>query len=137
LKIENPEKKCGSNFFKYEMNKSYKIQTILKINGMTISSPLHEFDLLKPGRPQSIRTLSPTPHFKHIGCPRRQSALLKNFTIRLSGPVLAIFPWKFRCCEVRGRSHKTGVAKRAICLSLHKTRDTANRVNREVSNSSI
>jgi hypothetical protein len=41
---------------------------------------------------------------------------------------------KCRCCEFRGKGNKTGVAMLVISLSLlHKTRDTPNRVNREVS----
>jgi hypothetical protein len=41
---------------------------------------------------------------------------------------------KCRCCEFRGEGNKTGVAMLVISLSLlHKTRDTPNRVNREVS----
>jgi hypothetical protein len=37
-------------------------------------------------------------------------------------------------CEFRGKGNKTGVAMLVISLSLlHKTRDTPNRANREVS----
>jgi hypothetical protein len=40
---------------------------------------------------------------------------------------------KCRCRELRGEGSKTGVAMLVISLSLlHKTRDTPNRVNREV-----
>jgi hypothetical protein len=40
---------------------------------------------------------------------------------------------KCRCCEFRGEGNKTGVAMLVISLSLlHTTRDTPNRVNREV-----
>jgi hypothetical protein len=40
---------------------------------------------------------------------------------------------KCRCCEFRGKGNKTGVAMLVISLSLlNKTRDTPNRVNREV-----